>query len=437
MKILFFNSNTQKIQDSDYEISLFPKASEALEDLAKEYPEHQFIVVTQKPGMFLYDFIDKQQNLTSKNVIYHILPSEKTHLQIADFIYSLNPDYCIAISYWMSPFDWLSINDSLIASKLEEKNIKVIYNNLKLQEICFNKWETKQFLEKEGFLTPKAIYFNHSLYWAERANKSILHNPYKELFNEKLKSMKFPIVIKSLFGFSSYGLDVAKTYSEALHFLSQKAGNEDKIIEEYIDGIHFGLEVYGNSAEYQIFPPFVFSLNKFGITSPKQSIKYGPLFFEDNNISKKYSLTALKEKVSLLSQLLEFSGSYQLDLIFSKGLWYFIEINPRISGLSTCYAALQNTSPLGLYINSLLKNNNDKTNFIKLCNIKIDIQPIKKLLDLKKNPHIKYICQIENKNAKQKRDRGYCELVIDYNFLETVSSECIDNAKLLSSLIET
>ena len=278
--------------------------------------------------------------------------------------------------------------------------------------MCFNKWETQLALEAKGFTVPKSIYLSHDLFWAERSNKSIIHNPYKELIFSKLKKMTFPVVIKSLTGFSSYGMDVAKTFSEALHFLTQKSGNEDKIIQEYKEGLHFGLEIYGTKDCFEIKPPFKFSLNKYGITSPKQSTKIGPFNWEESEYQEKIKLSTLKNDMERLWKTFGFSGSIQVDLVFSEKKWYIIEINPRLSGMTFTYAALENCSPQELLLKAVLqKAEKPKPTLEILCTSKIPVQTKENFEILSQNSSIKRIFQIDNKVAKQKRDEGFCEIV--------------------------
>ena len=412
MKILFYNSNTNNTDVANFCYSFFPSAKTDFEILAEKYPQHEFFVVAQKPGVFLFDLENGELVSKAEKVQYHLLEKETSPKDFANFIQKLEPDLAISTSYWLSPFDWLSLQDSLIAEYLSENNVNVLCNSLENQEMCFNKWETQLALEAKGFTVPKSIYLSHDLFWAERSNKSIIHNPYKELIFSKLKKMTFPVVIKSLTGFSSYGMDVAKTFSEALHFLTQKSGNEDKIIQEYKEGLHFGLEIYGSKDSFEIKPPFKFSLNKYGITSPKQSTKIGPFNWEDPEYQEKFKLSTLKNDMERLWKTFGFSGSIQVDLVFSEEKWYIIEINPRLSGMTFTYAALENCSPQELLLKAVLpKAEKPKPTLENLRTSKIPVQTKENFEILSQNPSIKRIFQIDNKVAKQKRDEGFCEIV--------------------------
>lgn len=420
MNILFYNSNTNNTDVANFCYSFFPSAKTDFENLAEKYPEHQFFVVAQKPGVFLLDLENGELASKAEKVQYHLLEKETSPKDFASFIQKLKPDLAISVSYWLSPFDWLSLQDSLIAEYLSEAQIRVLCNSLENQEMCFNKWETQLALETKGFTVPKSIYLSHDLFWAERSNKSIIHNPYKELIFYKLQKLDFPVVIKSLTGFSSYGMDVAKTFPEALHFLTQKSGNEDKIIQEYKDGLHFGLEIYGTKDCFEIKPPFKFSLNKYGITSPKQSVKIGPFYWDNTEYEKKFKLSSLKSDMERLWKTFGFSGSIQVDLVFSENQWYIIEINPRLSGMTFTYAALENCSPQELLLKAVLPNlEKEKPATEMLCTSKIPVQTKENFENLCKNPSIKRVFQIDNKLAKQKRDEGFCEIVSISTNLDT------------------
>ena len=420
MNILFYNSNTNNTDVKNFCYSFFPSAKSDFENLSEKYPEHQFFVVAQKPGVFLLDLENGELASKAEKVQYHLLEKETSPKDFASFIQKLKPDLAISVSYWLSPFDWLSLQDSLIAEYLSENNVKVLCNTLENQEMCFNKWETQLALEAKGFTVPKSIYLSHDLFWAERSNKSIIHNPYKELIFYKLQKLDFPVVIKSLTGFSSYGMDVAKTFPEALHFLTQKSGNEDKIIQEYKDGLHFGLEIYGTKDCFEIKPPFKFSLNKYGITSPKQSVKIGPFYWDNTEYEKKFKLSSLKSDMEQLWKTFGFSGSIQVDLVFSENQWYIIEINPRLSGMTFTYAALENCSPQELLLKAVLPNlEKEKPATEMLCTSKIQVQTKENFENLCKNPSIQRVFQIDNKLATQKRDEGFCEIVSISTNLDT------------------
>lgn len=438
MNIVFFSTNSnyfdcQKILDR-----ALPDCRSQWQILAKEFPEHNFFVATQLPGSFLIDTACGVFEKSPEGVEYVCLVKE-TAEELAEEILALKPDVAIAASFWVTPYDWLPVKDSMIASILSERGVTTLSIPEKFSVMCFDKWQTHQFLERLGFNVPKAVYVQHEMFWCERGHKEIKTNVYKEYILSKIKKLKFPVIIKDNTGLSSYGAEVVPTFKAAAAFLLSHKNSSDRIVEEYVPGIQFGCEIHGIEGSYKVLPPFMFSVNKYGITSPKQSVKIGPV------ASEKYNIDELTGSLLLIANELQFSGIIQLDLVFSEGKWYVLEINPRLSGMSQIYASLDGKSIFKILTGLALKkaacakkksgdNITDYPgNFLEnplenyqnceeldcekqnqsgkvLCNIKMSLMPDEQINDVYELPYIEYIHQIQNLAATQKRETGYCEV---------------------------
>lgn len=318
----------------------------------------------------------------------------------------------VAFTFWVKPFDWLGINDALVKNELEKNGIKTICNSLDFQKMCFNKWETHKILSEKGFSVPKAIYVQHELFFSEKMHVEleIENNIYKEAIFYQLRNFSFPVVIKDAFGLSSYSIEVAKTFNEAKAFLLSKKNNSDKIIEEYIEGEHFGCEIYSDNCLHGlrckkcVSSIFMFSKNQYGVTSPKQNIKIGPI---DEKIGKKFEIAKLNKEISRFSKTFSISGSCQIDLVFSQKLkkWFFIEINSRLSGMSEAVAFSNKTNIFEMMIFPKKR----KTQFV--LDIKLPILSAGEEEKLKQNKNVLYLLQIKNDVAKQKREEGFTQLI--------------------------
>ena len=154
--------------------------------------------------------------------------------------------------------------------------------------------------------------------------------------------------------------------------------------------------------------PFIFSTNKYGITSPKQSVKLGPI---NNSIFK---IDELKNSLLQLANEFNFCGITQVDLIFKNDFWYLLEINPRLSGMSKLYSVLSEKSLMEIFIN-LIEENFIQEKFFKnnfAINFKIPLLQKNQFDELSKNPNVKYLNQMENLIAKQEREKGFCQVVL-------------------------
>lgn len=409
MKFVFFCTNSNFFTPDEINVSYIPECKTEWLKFSQKFNEHTFFIVMQKPGLFLLDKNDLNSEKSvieiSKNLKIIFLPEDAQTENFVKEIQKLNPDMASSITYWISPFDWLSIKDSLIAEKLKQQGIKTFSHPAKTSQICFDKRETREFLTQNSFPCAEGFYVHHEMFFAERRFLSIKENVYKEYVFEKLKNMNFPVVIKDTLGLSSFGMDVCKTFQEAKHVLLSKKNNGDRVIEEFISGLSFGLEIYGHNGNYLFSPLFINSLNQFGLTSPKQNVKLGPV---ENALFK---TNELKNEILRLANLLEFSGIAQIDLIFSCGKWYIVEINSRISGMTQTMAASMNMSlyELILFSAGILKWDDKK--FLSVMNLKFPLLDEGLLKKLSSVDFVYAVNQIENNEAKQLREVGYAEVI--------------------------
>lgn len=423
MNLLFYSTSSNIFDGKNTNLETRPVLSSQWENLAKKNPEHKFIIATQLPGMFLLDVKENQIAQKAQNVEYFLIQDDD-ETKIAEFLASLNPDVAFAASFYSPPFDWLSVKDSLVAKKLQAKGIKTICHPLSSVLTCFDKWQTHEFFEKEKIRCAKAIFFNHELFINGANRREIKSNVYKAAFFEEIKSLKFPLIIKDTTGLSSYGMDVVQNFQEAKAIILSKKSSSNRILEEMILGEQFGLEAIrilkNGKSKVKILPPFKFSVNKYGITSPKQSVKVGPILDE-----KKYNLPSLYKMIFKICESLNFCGTANFDLVFNvqEKKWFVLEINPRLSGMTTSYAASLEKSIPELLFEILCddfysgdfktQSPKEKQIFYPTMNIKFPILSTEKIEKAASLPFVKFVNQQENLGARQLREKGYSEIIFN------------------------
>lgn len=391
MRIVFYSTNSNFFDPESMIFTTIPDFETQWELFCKSHPSDEFFVVTQKPAMFLPH--------TSKTIF---VESQETK-DIAKAILECKPDIAIAASFWTVPFDWLPVKDSLVAAELEVCGVKVVCHGVETTSTCFDKWETAHFLEKNKFNHARGVLVKHDLYFCAGNQKDVQTNVYKEAVLKQIKQLQFPLIIKDNVGLSSYGICIANTFGEVTNYLNSKKNNSDRIVEEYISGEQYGTEIYGTAGNYTILPPLKFGLNKYGITSPKLSTKTGP-FYEH--------FDSLKTELLRLAGELNFNGAAQVDLVLHNDKWFIIEINPRLSGMTMTYSAACGLSVYDMLYESCVEHKNIKTEKIKsVINQKKPLMTADDLKTFSKQNKCSYISQVENKAAKQEREKGYCEVI--------------------------
>ena len=453
MRIVFYSTNSNVFDEETFKITVMPSNAAAFKEFCAAHPEDEFFCVTQKPGMFLPESDGSQggaaevsessgsQNDGSPLSNIRYLPLETDTDTFADNVLALKPDLAIAMTFWIEPYDWLPVSDAIVGEKLQAAGVRTVCHSVQTSLVCFDKWRTHNELARLGFEVPAAVFCDHDLYFCAGSNKEVIRNVYKESVFAQIKKLNLPLIIKDTTGLSSYGMTVVHTYGEAIGYLNSKRNNSNRLIEEFITGRQFGLEIYGVPGNYTVLPPFEFSVNQYGITSPKQSIKIGPCELPES----------LREMMLKLAEGLELCGAAQVDLILDEnGVWHIIEINPRLSGMSYTYASMLGLSVFEMMYRTAVKMVVEPENLVvecprntrslslskgettadlgKVLNLKLPLMPVSQMAELLKLPGIRLLNQTNDLAAKQEREKGFCECII-------VSENKEDLKKVIDQLV--
>ena len=391
MRIVFYSTNSNIFDEVNFKINVLPQNQTAFENLKKTYPQNEFFCLTQKPGIFMPEEASC------------ILPKDTGTDDFVNEIIALKADLAIAMTFWIEPYDWLPVSDALVAEKLRAAGVRTICHSVQTGLSCFDKWRTHNELARMGFDVAAAVFCDHDLYFCAGSNKEVLRNVYKESVLAQIRGLRLPVIIKDTTGLSSYGMTVAHTYGEVAGYLNSKRNNSNRLIEEFINGRQFGLEIYGVPGTYTVLPPFEFSVNQYGITSPKQSVKYGPCELP----------AELREMMLKLADGLGLCGAAQVDLILDDdGKWHIIEINPRLSGMTYTYAAACGLSVFEMMYRACLEKMPLPQPASYVMSLKLPLMSQSDMAEILKLDGVRLLNQTNDLAAKQEREKGFCECII-------------------------
>lgn len=436
MCVVFYSSCSNHFDPKIVHIKTMPSWAQEWGRVAAAFPQHKFVIATMLPAMFLLDY-DKDGVLRPDDGIERVALKGGGAKEIAQEILELRPDIAVAASFWITPYDWLGLEDAMVADILRGQGVKVVSHSAAAQAICFDKKSASDFLRANGFSCAKSVYVDYELFWAERKKSEVCHNVYREYVFRQIERLSFPVIIKDTVGLSSYGMEVVHTAGAVKNYLESKKFNSNRLVEEFLDGPQFGTEVHvtkraDGAASVDVFPPLLYSVNQYGICSPKQSVKLGPLALS------RYKCDELKSELERLARLLDFEGIAQVDLVFHKDKWHIIEINPRLSGSSAAIALIKGKTLPRILTDFALaaagqggesKNCGDEK--VSACassaikkdglwkerpplylNIKFPNLTPEQMEALYALPYVHYLCQTDNDAAKQRREMGFCEILI-------------------------
>jgi len=190
---------------------------------------------------------------------------------------------------------------SLLANRKEELSqlgVQVIVSDYDIIEMCLDKYSMFVFLKSNGIKTPKTY--------------KDLNGFLKALYKNEVK---FPVFVKPRKGSASIGINKVSKLEE-LEFLMKN--NTDLLIQEYIDGQEYGVDVYIDAISKDIISIFLKKklVMRGGETDKAVSVKNDNLF----NIISKFI-----KKLGVI-------GPIDVDVFEMDGEFYISEVNPRFGG---------------------------------------------------------------------------------------------------------
>lgn len=208
--------------------------------------------------------------------------------------------------------------DLLVLAKhkkqFEELGTKVIVSDASVVEICNDKWKTYQFLQKNGFQTPKSF-----LHMDDVLDK-ISHG-----------ELNYPIVVKPRYGCGSISISIAHD-EEDLKYLSKIANRDilnsylkyesgvttDRVIyQEFLKGQEYGADIINDlSGE-----------TKNVILHKKIAMRSG-----ETDIAQIVDEPLVKETLYRLGQTTKHIANMDCDIFLVDEVPYILELNARFGG---------------------------------------------------------------------------------------------------------
>ena len=390
MKVVVYSTGSSygMIRNVKY-FSAIPTMNEQWQRIRRHYEGYEFIIVTTRGyAAHLVDYDEDKQEIAPEGVKLVCLdPSSDTDAYV-EAIRKQAPSIAIAASYFGGAVDWETLKDALIADELRQTGIRAVSNSLYAAETFFDKWNTHKVLTEKGFPVAKATHIPAVYQKLANENPALFSNVYLDLAFHRIRQMEFPVIVKPAGASGSGGVFVAADFEKAKENILSRDDATDLIVEEMLKGEQFGTEIHGTKGNYTILPPFKFNLNAEGIIETREKIKYGPITDE------KYRIDELRSMLRRLAEEMGIEGCAQVDLAFDGNKWGIIEVNPRISGMTSASAALESRYALEVCIESCLdrKINYDAPEILEKCiAFSARLESFDVISDLKKEKHIKYM----------------------------------------------
>lgn len=257
-----------------------------------------------------------------------VLPGDAGPRVISEVLTDWKPDRVVSISV---PDD-KALRDSLAFAHLAESlpDVVAVHHPYEATYVLSDKWETRLVAQQVGISTARGILIRGDLI----QHRGVNYQAYLDLIRRRLAALSFPVIAKPVWDSMAQGI---VTYADADHLLAaltDQPPTNDLLVEEYLDGQLFGIEVLGSNGDYRFQPLIRKATGTVDDFVPFNHIRFGPVADPSGHPDE------LTEKLVKLARMLRLEGSFEAELIWADGRFHLIEINPRISGLANLSVAI-------------------------------------------------------------------------------------------------
>ncbi|MEV0573451.1 ATP-grasp domain-containing protein [Streptomyces sp. NPDC050392] len=246
------------------------------------------------------------------------LPEDATPDQIVERVLAWGADGVVSLAF---P-DEAGLRDAVVKAKLARHGIPMVSNGLEPSRLLADKWETKKILADHGLDTPQGMLIDGTLLKNGAAEVPV----YADIIRLKAAEIGFPLLTKAVWGSSGNGIRFIRDHADLEEYLATPdEGNF--VLEQCVTGELCTVELVGADGEYAV-QPLCFT----GPTGGKPTFAFWELRSSAPRPADDAAFAPVAEKLKKLCITLGVTGVINLDIIYSRGTYYVLEINPRVSG---------------------------------------------------------------------------------------------------------
>jgi D-alanine-D-alanine ligase-like ATP-grasp enzyme len=215
-----------------------------------------------------------------------------------------------------------SLRDALAAEQLAFHGVETIVHSVETTELLSNKWATKQAVLAAGLDTPDGLLIDGDL-----LNGRCLPVPaYADALTRNARRLGFPLLTKPLWDCLGNGIRYLADERAWESFLAHPfEGNA--VLEQCVRGELCSVEIIGRRGHY-VMQPVVWK----GPTGDSPTFAFQQLRYSAPRPAPDRHFAEIQERLLALCDNLGVNGAIEVEMIYHRGRFTIIEINPRVSG---------------------------------------------------------------------------------------------------------
>jgi carbamoylphosphate synthase large subunit len=215
-----------------------------------------------------------------------------------------------------------AIRDAIVAEQLAVHGVASVMHSVETTECLSNKWQTKLALREHGLLTPEGVLVDGDL-----VNGRCLPVPaYPAALTRHVRRIGFPLLSKPLWDCLANGIHFIGDEADWQAYLaSPYEGNT--VLERCVEGELCSVEIIGADGHY-VLQPLIWK----GRTGGAPTFVFSQLRYAAPRPSADRAFEEVSQRLVQLCRQLDVRGAVEVEMIYSGGKYWIIEINPRVSG---------------------------------------------------------------------------------------------------------
>lgn len=246
---------------------------------------------------------------------------------IAVALLAWEPDRVVSISV---PDD-KALRDSCIRDLLLQRGgpDMVMHPVASAHSLC-SKWETRQVVQNHGLDVAPGFLISGDLLH----QRGVAYESYWEYLGLRLRSLTFPVICKPVWDSMAQGIRKFQRPEDVEKWLKEQTPTADTVVEEYLDGELFGIEIVGSDGDYWCQPLVRKCMGHSEDLVPFNHIRFGPV------TDSRYEPERLRIRMRAIASALDLRGSAEFEVMWWHGRFHVIEVNPRVSGMTNLSIAI-------------------------------------------------------------------------------------------------
>jgi D-alanine-D-alanine ligase-like ATP-grasp enzyme len=253
-----------------------------------------------------------------------------TPRELADAVAAWGADAAVSISLPCEN----ALRDAAAKAFLDAEGIPTIMTPLAATMLLVDKWETKQLCKQAGLRVPDGFRTDSDLL----AGRGLPVPGYRDALRVRAEQIGYPLMSKPVWDSTSMGIRTLHGAADLDAYLASPP-EVSAVVEQVVEGDLCSVDIVGRPGSYRVLP-----LCWTGRAGAEPVFTFADLRWCGPREEADAAFADVARTLVALCGELGVCGSVNVDMVYTRGQFVVLEINPRIGGATTLSCAASGTN---------------------------------------------------------------------------------------------